>query len=38
MYLMLNSEKGIENLNNYNPSFIKDEIDLWLKEGHNQIK
>lgn len=38
MYLLLNSEKGIELLNAYNPSFIKDEIYLWLKEGPNQIK
>lgn len=31
MYLLLNNEKGIELLKEYNPSFIKDEIDQWLK-------
>lgn len=30
MYLLMNSEKGMEILNNYNPNFIKDELDLWL--------
>lgn len=31
MYLLLNNERGIDILNAYNPSFIKDEIDLWTK-------